>query len=85
MSNSGRLRLWAPLLIASVVTAAAGLIEPAFARGNGCNGFNGNGCRINGFNGHNGGRINGFNGHNGCRINGFNGHNGCRINGFNGY
>jgi hypothetical protein len=77
MSKSGRLRLWAPLLIASAVAALAGLTAPAFAcPAHGVNGHNG--CRINGFNGHNGCRRLAFNGHNGCRINGFNGHNGCR-------
>jgi hypothetical protein len=90
MSKSGRLRLWAPLLIAGTMMVGTSFFAPAFAY---CNGHNG--CRVNGFNGHNGFRLNGFNGHNRCRVNGFNGHNGCRIrfnghngcrlNGFNGH
>jgi hypothetical protein len=98
MTKSGRMRLWASLLLG--LTATAGLAAPAFA--NGCNGYVGyRGC-CNGYVGYRG--CNGYNGNGGVHwervrvygwhtrvvpvVNGFNGY-GCNgysgYNGFNGY
>jgi hypothetical protein len=53
MSDSGRMRLWAPLLLAGAMTAGAGFAAPADAhRRNGYYGFNGCGCPGNGYSGY---------------------------------
>jgi hypothetical protein len=89
MSSTGRMRLWAPLLLAGAMTLGTGFATPAAAHCNGHNGHGHNGCPGHNGHGHHNGRC--LIGHNGHHHNGhhhhFNGHH-HRFNGhhhFNGH